>query len=209
MRFVRLFLGLLTGITGLSAFQLSQAEKTMDSLKQQIIEKFSEFEKTQDADLIHQLLDSIEASEVNIPAGDEAAQNLAVSRRLHFLAALDRSIDPAWNSKDVPPQGVPAPAHQGMVYSSGEVDPETIPDPEVRAQYVQALKANKDARRRYSVQLELRRIDDRAMRFAERFLADRFGNSQRDHQEFEQLLAASPVNETRKERLRELLSKSR
>ena len=209
MRFVRLFLGLLTGMTGLSAFQLSQAEKTMDSLNQQIIEKFREFEKKQDPDLISQLLDSIEASEVNIPAGDAVARDLAVSRRLHFLAALDRSIDPAWNSKDVPPQGVPPPAQHGMVYSSGQVDPETIPDPEVRAHYVQALKANKDARRRYSVQLELRRIDDRATRFAERFLADRFGNSAQDRQVLEHLLAVSPVNETRKQRLRELVARSR
>ena len=181
----------------------------MDSLNQQIIEKFSEFEKKPDPDLIYQLLDSIEASEVNIPAGDAAARNLAVSRRLHFLAALDRSIDPTWNSKDVPPQGVPPPAQHGIVYSSGEVDPEGIPDPEVRAQYLQALTANKEARRRYSVQLELRRIDDRALRFVERFLADRFGNSPRDHQEFDQLLAASAANETRKERLRELLARSR
>ena len=179
----------------------------MDSIDQRVTEKFAEFEKKRDPSLIYEALDSIEAAESGMPVGDAAARKLAVSRRLHFFAALDRNIDPTWDPKKVPVQGVPPPLSHGMVYGSGEVDPATIPDPEVRAQYVRALKANKDDNQRYFVQLQLRRIDERAMRFVERLLADRYTNSEGDNQEFEELLAASPVNEMRKERLRALMPK--
>ena len=214
MIFARLCLGMLIGITSLSASPLMQRQKqagsTMDSIDQRMIEKFAEFEKKRDPVSVYEILDSVEAAESAMPAGDAAARKLAVSRRLRFFAALDRNIDPMWNPKDVPPHGVPPPpGWHGMVYSSGEVDPEKIPDPEVRAQYVQALKANKAAQQRYSVQLQLRRIDERAMRFFERFLSDRYPNTEQDRQEFEELLAVSPVNEIRKERLRALMAKPR
>ena len=113
-----------------------------------------------------------------------------------------------WDANDVPVKGVPAPLPHGTVYGSGEVDPATIPDPEVRAQYVQALKANKDDYQRYFVQSQLRQIDERAMRFVERLLVDRYTDSLADWQEFEELLAASTLSDARKERLRALLSGS-
>ena len=212
--FARLVLGILIGITSLSPSPLLQRQKqagsSMDSIDQRMIEKFAEFEKKRDPVFVYEILDSVEAAESTMPVGDVAARNLAVSRRLRFFAALDRNIDPRWNPKDVPPHGVPPPpGWHGMVYSSGEVDPAAIPDPEVRARYVQALKANKDAQQRYSIQLQLRRIDERAMRFFERFLNDRYPDTARDRQEFEELLAASPVNEMRKERLRALMAKPR
>lgn len=208
----RLFVGLLIGVAGLSASPLVQreerAESTMDSIDQRVAEKFTEFEKTWDPAFVYQALDSIEAAESNMPVGDAAARKLAVSRRLGFFAALDRNIDPTWDPKNVPVLGVPAPLSHGMVYSSGEVDPSTIADPAARTEYEKALKANKDENQRYSVQLQLRRIDERAMRFTERLLADRYTNSEEDRQEFEELLAASPVNEVRKERLRALMPKA-
>jgi hypothetical protein len=43
------------------------------------------------------------------------------------------------------------------------------------------------------------------MRFLERLLAERYTKSEGDRQEFEGLLAASPVNKLRKERLRALM----
>jgi hypothetical protein len=81
------------------------------------------------------------------------------------------------------------------------VDPSTIPDPAVLAEYERALKASKDYERRYDLQFQLRRIDERAMCFVERLLAEQYTNSEEDRQKYEALLAASPVNEMRKERL--------
>jgi hypothetical protein len=179
----------------------------MDSVDQQVMEKFAEFEGERDPSSIYEALDLIEATEAQLPIADAAARKLAVSRRLGFFAALDRNIDPMWDSTAEPVKGVPAPLPHGMVYGSGEVDPATIPDPEVRARYVQAVKANKDENQRYFVQGQLRLIDERALRFVERLLADRYTDSSADRTELEELLAASPVNEQRKERLRALMPK--
>jgi hypothetical protein len=179
----------------------------MDPIDERVIEKFAEFEKKRDPTSIYQAFDAINAVESAMTLSDAAARNLAVSRRLRFFAALDREIDPLWDEKNIPPRGVPAPEPHGIVYGSGEVDPAGIPDPDARAQYIQALKANKEAQQQYSVQLQLRRIDERAMLFIGRLLADRYSNSERDRQEFEKLLAASPVTETRKQLLRPLMPK--
>jgi len=214
MGLARLALLALIGIAALSNSPQSQRQNraghTMESTDQQMTEKLADFEKRRDPDVLYQALESIEAAEAAVPVGDVAARKLAVSRRLQFFGALDRFIDPAWNEQNVPPQGVPPPAGwNGMVYSSGEVDPEKISDPEVRTKYVQALKDNKAAQQRYSAQLQLRRIQDRAMLLFGRFINDKFTASERDRQEFEQLLAASPVSGARKEALRALVSKPR
>lgn len=178
----------------------------MDLTDKQVTEKFAAFEKEQDPTLVHEALNLIEAAERDMPAGDAAARKQALSRRLRFFAALDRYIDPMWDPEDIPVKGVAPPLSHGPVYGSGEVDPATIPDPAVRAEYERALKASKDYEKRYDVQLQLRRIDERAMRFVERFLAERYTNSE-DRQEFEELLSASPVNDLRKEKLRALVPK--
>lgn len=93
-----------------------------------------------------------------------------------FFAALDRDVDPQWDPKDVPVKGATPPLIQGIVYSSGETDPSTIPDPAVRTEYERALKTNKDYEKAYGVQFQLRRIDERAMRFVERFPAERYAD---------------------------------
>ena len=211
MTVARVFLGMLIAITSLSAGPLfqgqKQARRTMNSIDQRITETVAEFEKKRDPTLLYEILDSLQAAESAIAMGDTAARKLAVARRLRFFAVLDRSFDPTWNQNNPPPRGVPPPSVHGIVYSSGEVDPASIPDPEERARYVQALKANKDAQREYSVQLDLRRIDERAMLFFERFVTDRYGQSQDDRKEFDELLAASPVNETRKQQVRALMAR--
>ena len=182
-----------------------QPVSNADAVNQQVTEKFAEFGKTQDPAFVHQALDAIEAAEANMPLDDPAARKLALARRLHFFAVLDRYLDPAWNEKNVPPQGVPPPTIEGGVYGSGQVDPATIPDPKVRAQYVQELEANKQEIHHYFAQMQLHRIDDRAMRFLQLLLSERYTNSDKDRQEFEGVLTASAVSEARKQRLRALM----
>lgn len=181
----------------------------MDSIDQRMIEKLADFEKKRDPTLLYEILDSLEAAEAGIAVGDTTARKRAVARRLRLFAALDRHIDPTWNRKTPPPHGVPPPAAHGIVYGSGEVNPASIPDPEERARYVQALQANKDAQHRYSVQLELRHIDERARLFFDRFVTDRYGTSEQDRKEVDELLATSPVDEARKEYVRTLMARRR
>ena len=174
----------------------------MDITDKHVAEKFAAFEKEQDPALVYQALDAVKAAERDARAEDAEARRQAVSRWLGFMAALDRVIDPRWDVKDVPVKGVAPPLTHGMVYGTGEVDPATIPDPAVRAEYEQALKASKDYEKWYGVQFQLRRIDERAMRFVELLLAEKYTSSAQGRHELEELLAASPVNDLRKERLR-------
>ena len=178
----------------------------MNYTDKQVAAKFAAFEKEQNPTMVHEALDLIEAAERAVAAGDTAERRQALSRRLRFFAALDRCIDPMWDPENIPVKGVAPPLSNGPVYTSGEVDPATIPAPEVRAEYERALKASKDYEKWYDVQFQLRRIDERAMRFVELLLAERFTSSDEARQKLEELLAASPVNESRKERLRALIS---
>ena len=195
---------------GISASPLvewtGQTESTMDLADQRVAERFADFEKAQDPTLVLEALETIEAAERDMPIGDAAARKQALSRRLRFFAALDRNVDPQWDPKKVPVRGTTPPATHGMVYSSGEVDPSTITDPAVRAEYERALKASKDYQKWYDVQFQLRQIDQRALRFVERLLAERYTQSPADRREFDELLAASSVSEARKKQIRALAS---
>lgn len=199
------------GAACISASPLSERTKhkgtVMDLIDERVAEKFAAFEKEQDPTLVHESLDLIEAAERDVSTGDITARKQALVRRLRFFAALDRNIDPMWNPEVKPVKGASPPLSHGAVYGSGEVDPATIPDPAVRAEYERALQASKDYEKRYDVQFQLRRIDERAMRFVERFLAERYSESQTDRQELDELLSAAPINDSRKKQLRSFFPK--
>src|SRR5450759_138617 len=144
----------------------------MDLTDKRVVEKFAAFEKEQEPALVQEALEAIEVAEQGAPAGDPAARKRGLSYWLRFFAELDRHINLQWDPKDVPVTGVIPPPSHGVVYPSG-VDPLAIPDPAVRAKYEQALKASKDKADRYRVQLQLRRIGERAMAAAGRLLAER------------------------------------
>ena len=206
-----IFLVLVGSLIGTACLFVSplveQTLSIMDFTEQQVTEKLAAFEKEQDTTLVYEALDLIEAAERYVPVGDKAARKQAILRRLRFFAALDRNIDPEWDSSKLPVRGATPPLTHGIVYPSGEVDPSTISDPAVRSEYEQALRVSRDYEKWYDIQLELRRIDERAMRFVEQFLVERYTNSEEDRQEFEDLLAASSLNELRKTRLRDLMPK--
>jgi hypothetical protein len=104
---------------------------------------------------------------------------------VQFFAELDRNIDTTWDPKDVPRHGVqPPPASPGVVYSSGEIDPASIPDPQERARYVEALEENKKKNQQYSVQSQLRTIDERAMLFMQGLLTQSETNATKAREEF-------------------------
>jgi len=208
--FAWVFAGLITAIPQAAALTSAQpagwTEDGMDAINQQVTAYFSQFRKAQDPMLALKALETIEAAVRDKPIGDVAAFQQAVARWLNFFKLLDRFIDPNWDSRHAPPMGVPPPRHHGMVRGSGEVDPETIPDPKVRAQYVLDLQANNEAHHHFFTQLQLRRTDERAMRFLKPLLMYGFAGAEGGRQIFEAMLAASPVNAERKKRLRALAS---
>jgi hypothetical protein len=180
----------------------------MDVTDERLADSLAAFEKEQDPTLLHQALDLIEAAEREIPPGDTAARRKAVSWRLRFFATLERHIDPRWNVDEQPVLEISPPVtRDGVVHGSGAIDPASIADPVERAEYERALKASMEQVRWYEAQYQLRRLDERAMRFAELFLAQRYTGSPEEGRELEELLAEWPVDETRKERLRAALGR--
>jgi hypothetical protein len=179
----------------------------MDVTDQRLADTLAAFEREQNPALLDQALDLVEAAEREVEPGDAAARRQAVARRLRLFATLGRHIDPRWNVDEKPAMGAPPPSTHGVVYGSGEVDPATIPDAAERGAYERALKASREYARWYDLQYQLRRMDERAMRFFERFLAERYAASPVDQREFEALLAESTVDETRKQRMRESLGR--
>lgn len=181
----------------------------MDVTDKRVTEKFAAFDKEQDPTRVIEALEAVKAAQRDLPVADAAARTRALSQWLLFLAALDRYMDPQWDPKKVPVKGTAPPPTHGVVFPSGEVDPATIPDPVARAEYERALKASEDYRDWYGVQFQLRRIEEDAMRLVELLLAERYTNSEEDRREFERLLATSPANELRKERMRAVMTEPR
>lgn len=177
----------------------------MDPIESQVNERFTAFAQHGDTTSLYEALAIIEAAERQTTHGDPAGRRLAVARRLHFLAALGRHLDPRFDPADKPVVGAPPPpGYSGVVYPSGEVDPAAIADPAARAEYERALRASKAYARWYDLQDQLRRIDERATRFLELLLREQYSDTAADRDEFEALLAASPLDEARRQALRVL-----
>jgi len=177
----------------------------MDSTDQRVAEKFAAFDNDQDPTRIEEAFKIVEDANRDVMPGDRAARKEGLLRWLRFLAALDREIDPNFGPLDTAVPGAPPPPVHGPVQPSGEVDPATIPDPVARAEYVRALQASREKHRRFFVQTQLRRIDERAMLFVKVFLASNYTSSEADRQEMEGLFSAAPVNDSQKERLRSVM----
>ncbi len=176
----------------------------MDAVSQRVAEKLAAFDSKQDPALLHAALEMIEAAEC-AAADDASARPAMLGRWLGVLAALERNIDAQWDEQQLPTSGAPLPPTHGVVYPSGETDPETIADALARASYEQALQASRDYARHYGIQFQLRRIDDDAMLAVARLLAERYSAAPADRQEFADLLAASALSEPRQARLRAFL----
>ena len=176
----------------------------MDDVINVITEKLGGFTAEQDVTRIYEVLDALEAAERDLPPSD-ATRRLAIERRLYFLAALDDHIDPRWDGARRPPVAAPPPpSHQGPVYPTGQVDPSDIADPAERAEYERAVAVSKAYARWYDTQSQLRRIDERATRFLELLLREQYRDTAAERDEFEALLAASPLDEARRQAVRAL-----
>jgi hypothetical protein len=179
----------------------------MNEIENQVTEKFDTFENEHNPTSIYEAMEIIETAQRNISRWDDAERNHALAHWLLFLARLDKLIDPQWDPDQPPVRGTKPPPTQGVVFSSGEVDPETISDPDQRAEYVRLLKKSKEDARLWDIQFQLRRIEERAMYSIETLLTQRFSTSPASRQAGEELLAASTVTDARRQQLRALLTK--
>jgi hypothetical protein len=142
-------------------------------LEEGLAEKFAAFDGEQDPARVYEALDLVMAATRDVPVTNVEERDRALRLWLTFLAAVDRRIDRDWTPEDIMVHGVPPPSPHGVVYPSAEVDPATIPDPSARAAYEQALAANRERRRQYGVQMQLRRIEEQARRLVEQLQTER------------------------------------
>lgn len=137
------------------------------------------------------------------PRGDDLAQRRSkdVEVRLHAWQRLLDAIDPEWDPDEelmfdsgvMPPPGVTS-------FDSG-MDPARIKDPALRAQYEQALKANREKNAKWGEQYRLRGWLKRFPKDAERYIIDAYSRPPFNLKELEQYLAKYIADEKTRARI--------
>ncbi len=99
---------------------------------------------------------------------------------------LDSAIEPDWDAEDLPSLKVAPPGG-----GPAGVAPESVKDPEQRAQYEAAIEANRRKAQRYRTQLKLRRLKDRFLPQVEKQLIAVYSQLPHDLEELEGLIEKS------------------
>jgi hypothetical protein len=178
----------------------------VQAAEQRIADHLDAFERAHDTQDLKAALNIIETE---VPAADAGHdQRLSAVRQwLRLLTALDRQGDPAWDADDVPQVSITPRPSGGVTYPSG-IRPADIPDPAVRAEYEQALREAADKAERYRFQLELRRIDERAMAGLARFLAGAYSGPEASRDELGPVLAGASYGDRQRARLRAAMERA-
>jgi hypothetical protein len=128
-------------------------------------------------------LENVRVVEEHDPKLRAHVRSNSLSLWLHLLQLLDRSVDPGFNSQDVPTKLVqPPPTRGGVAYSPG-ADPALIDDPNARAEYEKAIAANRKKSENYRLQVHLRPLNERISERAEAFIRSSYASSKRDQEE--------------------------
>ena len=175
----------------------------MDARENRIADLFAGFEREQDTDLLYTALNEVEDVHRDAPAEDREACKHGLWLLLNFMTALDKHIDPKWDPKKVPPRRASPPAGVDLPDTvNSQVDPASISDPVIRAQYEQDLQTTRENRQRYNVQFELRGIEERAIDDLKLFAEACFTGSSAERREFQALVDASSLTDARKKSVR-------
>lgn len=169
--------------------------------------QLGQFEKTGDVNHLEAAIDSAEKLSLFRHGAERIAlRQQTVSLWFTILAAIDKYIDPAFNPDHAPPENVTPPSSGAVSYPSS-IDPKSIPDPAVRAQYEAALKENRTQAEKYRIQLKLTRLNPRASKDVERFLTSNYSSSAVDQLELEHLLKQAKLSPARQLQLEQLFKK--
>jgi hypothetical protein len=122
------------------------------------------FAHTLDPDWLEAAMENLEDFRWDHEPDDEQrrdARQVALNLWLRLLDLLDRNFDSTFDADDIPPKMVRPPAFpdpsQGALPPGAS--PSLITDPKVRAEYEQAIAANRAKIRRYRLQIVLRQVD--------------------------------------------------
>lgn len=132
----------------------------------------------------------------------------ALSLWLHLLQLLDRFLDSKFNPDDVPELLVEPPPMSGGVVLRPGADPALIDDPKARADYENAIAANRAKADRYRLQIDLRRLEERISPRAEAFIRNAYTSVPGDQEALKTAIDRIMQNPQRKARLLKLLTPS-
>jgi hypothetical protein len=122
-----------------------------------------------------------------------------VNLMLHFWNRFQNRIDRNFDFKDLknrPLGNAPVPAAN---YPPG-IRPEDIKEPDIRAQYEQAIKANQQKATKYNEQIVLHRIDKHVDDFTEKFLINLFSRPPFDPQQIDEILTTLKIDDAERKK---------
>jgi hypothetical protein len=128
-------------------------------------------------------LEEVHPAEELDPGLRAQVRSAALAVWLELLALLDRSLDPGFDPSDVPPKRVEPPPLPGGVQLPPGAEPGRIPDPAARAEYEQAIAANRARAEHYRQQIHLRRLDERMPPRVDAFITGSYLATPRDQAE--------------------------
>jgi len=141
------------------------------------------------------------------PKGQEWAQQRRkdVQIRLHAWKRLINSIDPSWNPNEVILSPNAVAAELGL---PGSVEPQTIEDPVLRAEYKRAIEANMQKSEKYREQNRLHKWLKRFPRNAEPYIMQAYSKPPFNLQELRQYLDKNIADKKTKDKMLNAVKKN-
>lgn len=181
----------------------------MSSSTAQAALHLADFQIQNDAQLLQDAADELQGIVLADEADPERRRGLrreALEGWLKLFAAIDGSLDPAFDPGDLPLLSVDPLPSDGVRFPPG-VDPSRLTDAGARREYEQRIEANRRKAERYTLQTKLRRLDERLTPRLEAFLRSAYSTSTEpeDRREVLEAVQATITSPARAERLRTLI----
>jgi hypothetical protein len=189
-------------VAAAAAVPQNQMRKSMAPEIEQASRQLAEYEKTHRLTDLESAIDAITAVDLlRTPSINRAEARKEVTRLwLAALQDLDALLDPKFDPEDRPVTKVAPPKVNGVQYPPG-VDPKVITDPQARAEYEAAIKANLEKIDRGKQQIQLRNMDEEASESLDRYLKRYYTLAAADTRELAQLLDAAKISRPRRLRI--------
>lgn len=175
----------------------------MSKQTEDVKEWFARFDETKDPVWLEDAIRGLENADPRPEPGQDrlAARRERMLLWLAVLATLQRTKDPTFDPKDLPMMNIsPPPGSSGVRYPAG-VDPKSIPETDVRAQYEAALAKNGEKINTYRLQSRLLFLEERAQPGVENFIRRYYTKSDPDRVELKELVEKTQIPPAKKQRL--------
>jgi hypothetical protein len=184
-----LFTGVVTG----QSHPPGERSSSMQTIQQRVAKHLAAFKENHNPDDLAEatdLLDTLQPETSASPAQRQRFRTEKLQLELGLLGQIDSSLDPTFNFNSPPSLNVSPPPETGL--PSG-VDPASIADPRLRAEYEQEIKANQQKTQKYAFQMKLHQLDRRVTAQIETHLAITYSTNPDDFMELDKLIDDSYI----------------